>query len=135
MAGLPLQWRQAMNASVVGALVAGGWDAAVGRLVAAAPPLARLGEWLLWSVVFEPCLGPLRAFLRRAAPGLGVGVLELACGECVKLDAVAGTSEVFAAALAARDTARAAESSLAFCHGCGGARQAPLVATLGGVNN
>lgn len=112
-------------------LGAEGWDNAVGRLISCAPPLTELRVWLFWDQIFESQLGPLRAYLRRAAAGLGIVAFELPGGGFVKLDAAAGTSDAWAAALRASDALLAAEALLAFCHGCGGLRAAPLREAMG----
>jgi len=119
------------NGPLLAPLATEGWEAAACRLLQAAPSLAGLRAWMLWDIIFESTVGSLKSFLRRNAGGLGVLALEVPGGEFLKLDASAGTGEVFSAALVAFDAARAAEALLALCHSCGGVRHAPLQEVLG----
>eukprot|EP00927_Polykrikos_kofoidii_P082738 TRINITY_DN8303_c0_g1_i1.p1 TRINITY_DN8303_c0_g1~~TRINITY_DN8303_c0_g1_i1.p1 ORF type:complete len:2724 (+),score=490.37 TRINITY_DN8303_c0_g1_i1:761-8173(+) len=120
-----------VNSSLFSELAKEGWEAAAARLTGNAPPLAELREWLLWDEVFEAHLGSLRTFLRRTSPGLGVAIFEMFGGEFLKLDASAGTTEAWGAALLAVDARLAAESLLAYCHSCGSIRASSLRETLG----
>ncbi|CAE7939609.1 CLT3, partial [Symbiodinium sp. KB8] len=117
-----------------------GWEKAAGRLIQAgscaasicqssdlllrvpvqpeaAPAMVPLGEWLAWEEVFAAQPAP--------RPGLGIFAFEVE-SDFIKMDAASGTVEAFSAALAAQDSAKAAEAMLALVHSCGGLRSGPL---------
>ncbi|CAE7853920.1 CLT3, partial [Symbiodinium microadriaticum] len=132
-----------------------GWEKAAGRLIQAgscaasicqssdlllrvpvqpeaAPAMVPLGEWLAWEEVFAAQPAP-RSTVQKAAyrPGLGIFAFEVE-SDFIKMDAASGTVEAFSAALAAQDSAKAAEAMLALVHSCGGLRSGAATWALPG---